>query len=73
MSANFWARVNFFILDSSICAVDLVALGKDARSLTGLLDLVYFAPRVAPLCSTTRRVTSVVQPVYIVPSMHSTR
>lgn len=53
----------FFISDSLLAAVDLVALLSQYTRATGRRDLVYRAPLTEELCSHSRLVRSVVMPV----------
>ena len=69
---NFSSLVNFFILASSIEALDLFLYFLEKIILTGLLAAVYLAPVLfpIPLCSAKRRIRSVVIPVYKLLSAH---
>ena len=63
ITSNFFSFVRCLMLYSSADACDLFSKDWDRTSCTGLLDLVYFAPRGDVLCSDILLSRSVVIPV----------
>lgn len=63
ISSNFCVFVRCLMRYSSADACDLFSKDCDRTSCTGLLDLVYFAPRGDVLCSDILLSRSVVMPV----------
>lgn len=61
---------NDLTLASSLEAFERSRNFFEYNNLTGLRDLVYFAPSPEELCSWTRRTRSTVMPVYKVLSAH---